>query len=148
MFTNLKNLIPGQNEEKPQAATPAPQGQTQAAEEPEQNPAEAAAAQNAAQNENAEPLDDADIEKMLFDEYLGKEQPPRFNVLLCGTRPLQTVGRSFLVAIVDSVNVLDFFSFDSSADKICVANLTKGGVLQLAPYVRCFFFARCCGVHL
>ncbi|CDJ44509.1 Chromosome III, complete sequence, related, partial [Eimeria tenella] len=79
MFAGLKDMLPGQHKNPPPSQTPAPtgppgtpQGGPPGGPPPEQQGG--ASAENEITPpvpEGAEPLDEAEVEKMLFDEYLG-----------------------------------------------------------------------------
>ncbi|KAL8451602.1 hypothetical protein Emag_002645 [Eimeria magna] len=71
MLTGLKDMLPGQAKAAPPSATPA-QG-NQAGAPPEQQEQQSPAEQEITPPvaDGAEPMDEAEVEKMLFDEYLG-----------------------------------------------------------------------------
>ena len=70
MLAGLKEMLPGQAKPPPASATPgAPAQGAPPPEPPEgQQPEEAL---NPPGADGAEPLNEAEVEKMLFDEYLG-----------------------------------------------------------------------------
>ncbi|KAL8436577.1 hypothetical protein ACSSS7_001609 [Eimeria intestinalis] len=71
MLTGLKDMLPGQAKPPPPSATTAQVNQPGAAPEQQeqQSPAEQDVTPPVA--DGAEPMDEAEVEKMLFDEYLG-----------------------------------------------------------------------------